>query len=150
MTILRLSLPSRVTCESACPRPRPRRHGTPCSTDESAQAQAFSQAKDTFGPVLDGLILNAGTLQPLARIGEPSVPLDAWKNHFDVNFFSLVSALKVALPALRTSPNTGRVIFISSGAATGQTPGWAPYNAAKAAMNSLARYSHSPTRSRKV
>ncbi|KAH0839864.1 hypothetical protein J3R83DRAFT_815 [Lanmaoa asiatica] len=108
-------------------------------TDESAQARAFSQAKDKFGPVLDGLILNAGTLDPLARIGDPAVPLDAWKHHLDVNFFSLVSALQVALPALRTSTNTGRVIFISSGAATGNIPGWAPYNAGKAAMNSLAR-----------
>ncbi|KAG8218572.1 hypothetical protein J3R82DRAFT_4213 [Butyriboletus roseoflavus] len=108
-------------------------------TDESAQARAFSQAKDKFGPVLDGLILNAGTLDPLTRIGDPTVPLDAWKRHFDVNFFSLVSALKVALPALRTSPNTGRVVFVSSGAATGNIPGWAPYNAGKAAMNSLAR-----------
>lgn len=119
----------------------------PSSTDESAQAQAFTRAKDTFGPVLDGLILNAGTLDPLGRVGDPTVPLDAWKHHFDVNFFSLVSALNVALPALRTSPNTGRVIFVSSGAATGNTPGWAPYNAAKAAMNSLARYVHFPTRS---
>jgi len=102
---------------------------------------------DTFGPILDGLILNAGTLDPLARIGDPTVPLDAWKHHFDVNFFSLVSALKVALPALRTSPNTGRVIFVSSGAATGGMPGWAPYNAGKAAVNSLARCAHFPTRS---
>ncbi|KAG6378658.1 hypothetical protein JVT61DRAFT_12928 [Boletus reticuloceps] len=108
-------------------------------TDESAQVQAFGQAKDKFGPVLDGLILNAGTLDPLTRIGDPTVPLDAWRYHFDVNFFSLVSALKVALPALRSSPITGRVIFVSSGAATGSIPGWAPYNASKAAMNSLAR-----------
>ncbi|KAF8551458.1 NAD(P)-binding protein [Imleria badia] len=108
-------------------------------TDESAQARAFAQARDAFGPVLDGLILNAGTLDPLTRIGDPTVLLDAWKHHFDINFFSLVSALNVALPALRTSPNTGRVIFVSSGAATGNTPGWAPYNAGKAAMNSLAR-----------
>ncbi|KAG9317396.1 hypothetical protein JVU11DRAFT_1595 [Chiua virens] len=108
-------------------------------TDESAQAKAFSQAKDIFGPVLDGLILNAGTLDPLTRVSDPTVSLDAWKHHFDVNFFSLVSAVKAALPALRASPNTGRVIFISSGAATGNTPGWAAYNAAKAAMNSLAR-----------
>ncbi|KAF9247287.1 hypothetical protein BU15DRAFT_39073 [Melanogaster broomeanus] len=108
-------------------------------TDEVAQARAFSDAKDKFGPVLDGLVLNAGTLDPLARISNTTIALDAWKRHFDVNFFSLVSALQAALPALRSSPSTGRVIFISSGAATGNIPGWAAYNAGKAAMNSLAR-----------
>lgn len=137
---LHLSFPSRVTCKSVCHHRHQRLHRTPCSTDESALTRALSQATDTFGPVLDGLILNAGTFEPSTRIGDPSVPLDEWKHHFDVNFFSLVSALKIALPALRTSPNTGRVIFISSGAATGNMPGWAPYNAGKAAMNSLARY----------
>jgi NAD(P)-dependent dehydrogenase (short-subunit alcohol dehydrogenase family) len=109
------------------------------STDEDAQARAFRQANNKFGPLLDGLVLNAGTLDPLARISNSTITLDAWKHHFDVNFFSLVSALQVALPALRSNPNTGRVIFISSGAATGGTAGWAAYNAGKAAMNSLAR-----------
>ncbi|KAF9226540.1 NAD(P)-binding protein [Gyrodon lividus] len=112
----------------------------PCDvTDEEAQAHAFSLAKDKFGPVLNGLVLNAGILDPLARISDSTVALDAWKRHFDVNFFSLIIALKVALPALRSNPSTGRVIFISSGAATGGIPGWAAYNAGKAAMNSLAR-----------
>ncbi|KIJ20235.1 hypothetical protein PAXINDRAFT_67052 [Paxillus involutus ATCC 200175] len=112
----------------------------PCDvTDEDAQARAFRQANNKFGPLLDGLVLNAGTLDPLARISNSTITLDAWKHHFDVNFFSLVSALQVALPALRSNPNTGRVIFISSGAATGGTAGWAAYNAGKAAMNSLAR-----------
>lgn len=32
-----------------------------------------------------------------------------------------------------------RVIFVSSGSATGNTYGWAPYNASKAAVNSLCR-----------
>lgn len=33
----------------------------------------------------------------------------------------------------------GRVIFVSSGAATGNIFGWAPYNASKAAVNGLCR-----------
>ena len=48
-------------------------------------------------------------------------------------------ALKVALPALRESELGGKVVFVSSGAAIKGTPGWAPYNASKAAMNSLCR-----------
>lgn len=98
-------------------------------------------AKDKFGG-LDALVLNAGVADPLARITDTAgAPVDKWKDHFDVNFFSLVLALQHATPLLRESSATGggRVIFVSSGAAVGGTAGWGPYNAGKAAMNSLAR-----------
>jgi len=87
-------------------------------------------------------VLNAGTLDPLTRIASPdAADLDQWRRHFDTNFFSLVSALQVATPLLRESkaPGGARVVFVSSGAAVGGTGGWGPYNAGKAAMNSLAR-----------
>lgn len=86
---------------------------------------------------LDGLVLNAGVLEPLGSIADDSVPLALWKSHFDVNFFSLIPALRASLPALR--PAKGKVIFISSGASVGGTAGWGPYNASKAALNSLCR-----------
>lgn len=57
----------------------------------------------------------------------------------DVNFFSLITLIKASLPALRKSEHGGRIVMISSGAAVKGTPGWAPYNASKAAMNSLCR-----------
>lgn len=88
---------------------------------------------------IDGLILNAGTLEPMGKVGDPDIGLNAWKQHFDVNFFSLVSSLKLTLPALRKSELGGRVVFVSSGAAVGGISGWGAYNASKAAMNSLAR-----------
>jgi len=87
---------------------------------------------------IDGLILNAGTVEPLCRISDDT-PLDDWKRSFDVNFFSLVTAIKAALPYLRKSSDSGRVVFVSSGAAVKGMAGWAPYNASKAAMNSLCR-----------
>ena len=70
----------------------------------------------TYGH-LDALILNAGILTPLGKVDE--VPVEGWKAHFDVNFFSLVSALRATVPVLRKSPHGGRVVFMSSGAATG-------------------------------
>lgn len=80
----------------------------------------------------------------MGRIDDPAVSIDAWKQHFDVNVFSLLGTLQLALPDLRMSKNGGRVVFISSGAATGSTPGWGAYNAGKAAVNSLARCVNSP------
>ncbi|KAH7343248.1 hypothetical protein B0J17DRAFT_641587 [Rhizoctonia solani] len=105
-------------------------------THERSAHSAVDLAKSKFGR-LDGLILNAGTLDPLGRIDSPESNVEGWKSMFDINFFSLLYLIKAGLPLLRESH--GRVIFVSSGAATGGIAGWAAYNASKAAMNSLAR-----------
>lgn len=107
------------------------------STDEKALSNAIAIGAARYKG-LDGLILNAGIMDPLCRIGDHT-PLDLWKKQFDVNFFSLVTALKIGLPYLRRSESTGKVVFVSSGAALKGTPGWGPYSAAKAAVNSLCR-----------
>jgi NAD(P)-dependent dehydrogenase (short-subunit alcohol dehydrogenase family) len=114
-------------------------------TDELAFTSAIQSVPAKYGR-LDALVLNAGTLEPMTRITSVDTPLDAWRVHFDVNVFSLVTAIKAAAPALRESPNGGKVIFVSSGAAVGGTAGWGPYNASKAAMNSLNRCGRSRTR----
>ncbi|KAF8759966.1 NAD-P-binding protein [Rhizoctonia solani] len=106
------------------------------STKEQSALSAVDLAKSKFGR-LDGLILNAGTLEPLGRIDSPESSVEGWKSMFDINLFSLLHLIKAGLPLLRESH--GRVIFVSSGAATGGIAGWGPYNASKAAMNSLAR-----------
>jgi NAD(P)-dependent dehydrogenase (short-subunit alcohol dehydrogenase family) len=106
--------------------------------DEVAFTRVIQSVPAKYGH-LDALILNAGTLDPMTRITSVDVPLDAWKTHFEVNVYSLVTALKAAAPSLRESPNGGKVIFVSSGAAVGGYAGWGPYNASKAAMNSLNR-----------
>lgn len=115
----------RVIPKSAC-----------ASADEVALTSAIARAKETFHHI-DGLVLNAGTFD-LCRIGD-NTPLGAWRSHFEINFFSLVTALKAALLSLRESELGGRVIFVSSGAAVKGNPGCGPYNASKAAMNSLCR-----------
>ena len=109
-----------------------------CSTDAAAVGTAVSRGLEKYKSI-DGVILNAGVLEPLGNILSESVSIDQWKQHFDVNFFSLVSALRATVPVLRKSPHGGRVVFMSSGAATGNVPTWGPYNAGKAAMNSLCR-----------
>ncbi|KAK4052125.1 hypothetical protein OIV83_002419 [Microbotryomycetes sp. JL201] len=96
---------------------------------------------------LDALILNAGTLDPLGTTETLTGKLDQYKQLFNVNFFSLVSLVQHALPHLRDNSKqkssnvdiTGRIIMVSSGAATGGVAGWGPYSASKAAMNSFVR-----------
>ncbi|KAF8872866.1 hypothetical protein BD779DRAFT_1452409 [Infundibulicybe gibba] len=105
--------------------------------NEPALTAAVEQAQSNFHHI-DGLILNAAALDPMCRIGDDT-PLSAWKTHFDVNFFSLVTALKATLPSLRKSDFDGRVIFVSSGSAVMGNPGLGPYNTSKAAMNGLCR-----------
>jgi len=73
--------------------------------------------------------------------------LDEYKQLFDINFFSIISILSHSLPYLTSRESkslsqdqpAGRVILVSSGAATGGVAGWGAYNASKAAMNSLCR-----------
>jgi NAD(P)-dependent dehydrogenase (short-subunit alcohol dehydrogenase family) len=91
-------------------------------SNEDRLGQAISEADKKHGRI-DGLILNAGVVNPMGRIDSPDNNIDSWKALFDVNFFSLVSALKAAIPGLRKS-KPGRVIFVSSGAAEGGTAAW--------------------------
>lgn len=104
--------------------------------NESELTKTISGIVDTHGR-LDGLVLNAAVLEPLGRIADTRITLDAWKAHFDINVFSLVTAIRPSIAALRASK--GRIIFISSGSSVGNTPANGPYNAAKAAMNSICR-----------
>lgn len=82
---------------------------------------------------LDGLVINHAVLDPIGRVADADV--DQWRKAYDVNFFSAVSLVKAALPALRSS--TGKIIFISSGAATTAYSTWGFYGSSKAAMNHL-------------
>ena len=107
-------------------------------TDEPAFTAAIQSVKAKHGH-LDGLILNAGTIEPMTQVASADTPLDAWRTHFEVNVYSLITALKAAVPPLRDSERGGRVVFVSSGGAVGGVAGWGPYNASKAAMNSLNR-----------
>ena len=111
------------------------------STDEEALRNALKLALKTY-PHVDTLILNAGVVKPFGRVGSADTTINSWKALFDVNFFSLINTIQATLPNLRESSLGGRIIFISSGAATGATPGFGAYGASKAAMNSLCRSVH--------
>ncbi|KAH8923002.1 NAD(P)-binding protein [Atractiella rhizophila] len=93
-------------------------------SNEGDVEKAVDIAVKAFGKI-DGLVLNAGILGPLANIADKETnSLQAWRKVFEINFFSLLPPCAV---------------FVSSGAAVGNTPSWSCYNASKAALNSLCR-----------
>ena len=94
---------------------------------------AVRKAVEVFGK-LDAVVVNHGVLDPTARIEDADV--EAWKTCFNINYFSAVEIVKEAIPALRVS--RGRVVFVSSGAATTPYVAWGAYGGTKAAMNHFA------------
>ncbi|KAH8154308.1 uncharacterized protein LAJ45_02076 [Morchella importuna] len=101
--------------------------------DTSVCRAAVVQAVATYGR-LDGVIVNHGVLEPVARVADADI--DAWKAAFDVGFFGVVALVKEAIPELRKAK--GRVVFVSSGAAVTGYEGWGAYGSSKAALNHLA------------
>ncbi|KIS66657.1 uncharacterized protein UMAG_10675 [Mycosarcoma maydis] len=103
-------------------------------TSASVNAQAVATAVQKFGR-LDSVILNAGVVSTV-RIS--SLKPQELAEMLNVNTVSLVTTIQAGLVELRRS-KIGTVVFVSSGAATGNTAGWAAYNASKAGMNAIAR-----------
>lgn len=103
-------------------------------TDEGVNAEAVRAAVDKFG-ALDAVVLNAGIVAT-QRID--SLEPKSLAHILNVNTVALVTTLGAALPELRKSSRAS-VVFVSSGAATGNIAGWGAYNASKAAMNAIAR-----------
>jgi len=107
----------------------------PLTCDISVWSQveaAFAKTVDRFGSV-DILVNNAGTIDPVARI-EDADPL-AWGQVVDINLKGVFYALRAAIPLMKG--NGGRIINISSGAATNALEGWSHYCSTKAAVLSL-------------
>lgn len=100
--------------------------------DFSLGSKAVQAAEDRWQR-LDGLIVNHGVLDPIKRVADSTA--EEWRTSFDINFFSAIAMTKAALPALRKSQ--GRIVFTSSGAATGAYSTWGAYGASKAALNHL-------------
>ncbi len=85
---------------------------------------------------LDVLLGNAGILGQLSPTGH--IPPDVWEDVLAVNVTANWRLIRALDPLLRQS-DAGRVIFISSGAASKCRPFWSAYSASKAALDALAR-----------
>jgi NAD(P)-dependent dehydrogenase (short-subunit alcohol dehydrogenase family) len=112
----------------------------------SATILALDLAKldriDQLGPTLyqrwgklDIFIANAGILGPLSPLGH--VTADSWHAVMDTNLNANWRLLRTLDPLLRLS-DAGRVVFISSGAASGKKAYWGPYAVSKAGLEAMA------------
>ena len=110
-------------------------------TDTSLWQRVVTETRALFNGGIDGLVLNAGVLDPVSKIA--TVDLTEARRCFDVNFFSLIVAIQACLPALRQSGGTGggggKIVMISSGAAVSAPQTWSMYGCTKAALNHLAQ-----------
>ena len=105
----------------------------PCDVaDYAAVTAALDAATAAFGS-LDILVNNAGTIEPIARLAD-SDPA-GWGEAVDVNVKGVYHGIRAALERMES----GVIVNISSGAATGVLEGWSHYCASKAAVLSLTR-----------
>jgi NAD(P)-dependent dehydrogenase (short-subunit alcohol dehydrogenase family) len=102
-------------------------------TQDEAVERLAAEAEERVGPV-DILVNNAGGSS--AKSDWQTTAADAWASTYDRNVLAAVRVSTRLLPAMRQS-GWGRVINISSGAATMPPMGGPEYSAAKAAINAM-------------
>lgn len=83
---------------------------------------------------LDILVGNAGALGELTPAAQVSAK--TWNQVFAVNVIAPARLIRAFEPLLMAS-DAGRAIFMTSGAARGRKPFWAPYASSKAALDGL-------------
>lgn len=100
-------------------------------TDEE-QIEAAAETVEEEAGGLAGLVNNAG----IARGGPLEyLPLDEWREQFEVNVIGQIAVTKAMLPLLRRE--RGRVVFIGSIGGRVATPLMGPYNASKFAVEAI-------------
>ncbi len=97
-------------------------------TDERAVAEATAGIDR-----LDLLVHSAG----VARLGMiADLPVEAWRESFEVNVMAVAGLTRLLLPALRAV--RGQVVLINSGSGQRADPNWAAYAASKFALRAFA------------
>jgi NAD(P)-dependent dehydrogenase (short-subunit alcohol dehydrogenase family) len=103
-------------------------------SDPDACRRAVEEALRRFGR-LDSLVNNAGIVTPLELVG--STDPTRWRRNVEVNLLGPVYMTMAALASLRSS--RGRVVNVSSGAATNVIQAASAYCASKAGLNHFTR-----------
>jgi NAD(P)-dependent dehydrogenase (short-subunit alcohol dehydrogenase family) len=109
-------------------------------TEPDAPARAVARAAEAFGGV-DILVNNAGGPPPgtsLPRFGYLAPTDEDWQAMFDYNLFSVVRAIRAAIPVM-LERGGGAIVNVSSGSARKPAPMNVDYTAAKAGMSTLTK-----------
>lgn len=104
-------------------------------TDPDALEPIMEAVMDEFRRV-DILVNNAGVIWPLDLVADAD--LDEWAYNIHVNLIAPFYLTRTVLPVMQAQ-GYGRILNISSGAATRPIPGWSAYCAAKAGLDMFTR-----------
>lgn len=115
-------------------------------TSRAAVEALFQQAIAQFGFV-DGIINNAGIIQPFIKVNE--LGYEAIERVMNVNFYGTLYITKTFLPHLLTRPEA-HIMNISSMGGFLPVPGQSIYGASKAAVKLLTEGLHSELRDTNV
>lgn len=102
-------------------------------SNQNAVESFASQVKSDHGDI-DGLINNAGIIQPFVHIKDLTV--EQARKVMDVNFYGPFYLVKAFLPTLLSRPE-GHILNVSSMGAYAPVPGQSLYGASKAAIKLL-------------
>lgn len=103
-------------------------------SDANACQAAVSKTLDRFGR-LDALVNNAGIVEPISSVA--GTDTERWRYNIAVNLLGPFYLSREAIVELRKQ--RGRIVNVSSGAATVTVPHVSAYCAAKAALNHFTR-----------
>jgi NAD(P)-dependent dehydrogenase (short-subunit alcohol dehydrogenase family) len=99
---------------------------------DQAQIDAVAKQIEEDTGALHGLVNNAG----IARGGPLEyLPLDEWREQFEVNVIGQIAVTKAMLPLIRAA--RGRIVFIGSISGKVSTPLMGPYGASKFAIEAI-------------
>jgi 3-oxoacyl-[acyl-carrier protein] reductase len=107
-----------------------------CDVSDYAAVEALvAETKARFGR-LDGLINNAGVIEPIASIAESDPTV--WARNIEINLTGAYYAIRAVLPGM-IAAGGGTIVNVSSGAAIRPLEGWSAYCSAKAGLHMLTR-----------
>jgi len=110
-----------------------------CDVSKYKDVQALvSLCESTFGR-LDGLVNNAGVIEPIGHIAtsDPAT----WNHATSINFNGVYHGIRAALPIMMAQQH-GNIITVGSGAAHSALEGWSHYCTSKAAALMLTQCAH--------